>query len=280
MDKAFWNAIVEKDYAVPDDHTVEALTPTLLEFLGSTDIEVRDPFGYMIFAHWMVRDKHYSPDELRTLRDKLLANTQVGLGENGTDSVFLRSFSILVLSLVMYYDLQAAFLTQDEVKSLLEHTLNYFKDEQDLRGYVTGKGWAHSCAHTADVLKFIARSPMTDASDHERILNAMVDKLTLPVTYKYVHSEDERLALAVLDVLKRETLSMDAWQTWLHRFTEWKQSWPQDADFTATVHAPWFNCKSFLRSLYFRLELVDDLPEPATELKSAVREVINVFGQW
>ena len=51
MDKAFWQSIVDSDFAVPAGHTVADLTPELLTFLGSTDIEVRDPFGYTIFAH-------------------------------------------------------------------------------------------------------------------------------------------------------------------------------------------------------------------------------------
>lgn len=278
MDKVFWQAVVTADFAVPAGHTVAELTPELLDFLGSTDIEVRDPFGYTVLAHWIIRDECYSPAELRSMRDKLLANLDVGLGENGTDTVFLRSFSILILSLIVYYDNQKPFLSETEITDLLDHALRYFAAEQDLRGFVPIKGWAHSAAHTADVLKFLARNTKTTAADHERILNALADKLLLPVVYWYVHSEDERLVSAVIDVLKRETLPTEKWQAWLDRFVEWKNSW-QAGDFVPTIHAPWLNTKNFLRSLYFRLDWVDDLPAPATELRPKINEVLKLYGQ-
>jgi hypothetical protein len=34
MDKAFWQAIIESDYAVPEGHAVASLTPELLAYLG------------------------------------------------------------------------------------------------------------------------------------------------------------------------------------------------------------------------------------------------------
>jgi hypothetical protein len=150
-----------------------------------------------------------------------------------------------------------------------------------LRGYTFDKGWAHSVAHTADALKFLARNPLSDAADHQRILDAMADKLTLPVLYIYIHSEDERLVSAVIDILKRETLGADAWSAWLARFEAWKTGWPEPEGevFVPTIHAPWLNSKNFLRSLYFRLETTPDLPASAYELKPKVLEVLKVFGQ-
>src|SRR5262245_43326564 len=120
MDKLFWQEVVKNDCKLPDGYTVAQLTPDLLGFLGSIDIEVRDPIGYTALAYWMVRDGHYAPDDLRAMRDQLLANLSVGIGEKDTDSVFLRSFSILMLSLIAYRDNQVDFLSADEVKTLLD----------------------------------------------------------------------------------------------------------------------------------------------------------------
>lgn len=279
MDKAFWQAVVESDYKIPYGYTVSDLTPELLGFLGSTDIEARDPFGYTILTLWIVRDRHYAPDDLRAMRDEWLFNLEKGIGENGTDSVYLRSFSVLMLSIIVYRDNQESFLMAAEIKMLVDKVLAYFAAEQDLRGYTPDKGWAHSVAHTADALKFLARNPLTDASDHQQMLDAMADKLTLPVTYTYIHSEDERLVSAVIDILKRNSLSADAWNSWADRFLAWKTSWPEGEDFKPTIHAPWLNCKNFLRSLYFRLETMPDLPASAYELKPKLLEVLKVFGQ-
>jgi hypothetical protein len=35
MDKAFWQSIKSNEYTVPKDHSVPALTPELLSYLGS-----------------------------------------------------------------------------------------------------------------------------------------------------------------------------------------------------------------------------------------------------
>lgn len=278
MDKSFWQSIVDADFAVPEGHTVADLTPELLSFLGSTDIDVRDPFGYTILVQWIVRDGRYSPDELRAMRDQLLSNLNVGIGENGTDTVFLRSFSILILSVIVYRENQQPFLSEAEIADLLTHTLRYFTAEHDLRGFVPEKGWAHSVAHTADALKFLARNVKTTATQHESILNAIADKLLLPVTYVYIHSEDERLVSTLIDVMKRAVLPPETWNVWLDRFSDWKNSW-QPGDFVPTIHAPWWNTKNFLRSLYFRVDTVADLPELSSQLKPKIVDVLKVYGQ-
>lgn len=277
MDKAFWQAVVDADYALPTGYSVGQLTPELLGFLGSADVEVRDPFGYTILAQWMIRDGHYAPEDLRAMRDQLLLNLQAGLGENGTDRVFLRSFSMVILSLIVYRDNQIDFFRADEVRTLLEHTLRYFAEEKDLRGFVPNKGWAHSCAHTADMFKFLGRSLKTQTSDLERILDSITNKLTLLGDYVYIHSEDERLVSAVIEVLKRGVLSADVWMVWLERFALWKQI-TTFGDFSVNVHAPWLNCKNFLRSLYFRLTLTPDLPAPAESLGLKTLDIIKNFG--
>ncbi|MEO8606609.1 MAG: DUF2785 domain-containing protein [Chloroflexota bacterium] len=281
MDKAFWQAIVDSDYKVPEGQSVRELTPELLTFLGSTDMTVRDPFGYTILTLWIVRDRQYTPEDLRAFRDAWVANLEKGIGENGTDSVFLRSFSVLMLSILVYRDNQESFFTRDEIKALVDKVLWYFAAEQDLRGYTSDKGWAHSAAHTADALKFLARNPLSEADDHQRMLDAMVDKLILPVTSIYMHGEDERLVSVVIDILKRETISTDAWNTWIERFQTWKTSRPEPEgdDFKPATHAPWLNSKNFLRSLYFRLETTPDLPAASYGLKSTLIEVLKVFGQ-
>jgi hypothetical protein len=275
--KSFWQAIVDYDYAIPYGHSVADLTPVLIELLGSTDIEVRDPFAYMILAHWIVRDKCYTPDALRGMAAQLVQNLSVGLGEKDTNTIFRRSFSMLILSLILYRDNQEPFLSENEVDNLLHWTLEYFAAEQDLRGYVPKKGWAHSVAHTADAFKSFARNRHLDAADLESILTAIADKMMLPVSTVYIHGEDERLAAAILEILKRGLLDWSAWDAWLERFFAWKNGW-EEGDFIPTIHAPWYNSKCLLRSFFFRQELSPNLPPPAPELRHRLLEVIKLYG--
>ncbi len=278
MDKSFWQAIVESDYTLPPDYTVADLTPELLDFLGSTDIDVRDPFGYMILAHWMIRDRRYSPTDLRNMAAQLVQNLAAGLGEKDTDSVFQRSFSILILSLILHRDNQQPFFSDTEISNLHRWSLEYFAAEQDVRGYVPGKGWAHSVAHSADLFKFLARSRHLNVAELEAILIAIGDKIMLPVPYLYIHGEDERLVSAIIEILKREQVDWRVWDRWLDRFVKWKGSW-EEGDFDPTIHAPWFNSKNLLRSLYFRLDFTADLPSPVRKLKTKTKQVLKLFGQ-
>src|SRR4029453_1426853 len=98
---------------------------------------------------WIYRDQKLSPAQLREPMAEWIGNLKRGLGEQGTDSVLLRSFSALELSLLAAYDLKTPFLSQEEYDALLAAALDYLADERDVRGYDPEKGWMHSVAHTA-----------------------------------------------------------------------------------------------------------------------------------
>ena len=49
-------------------------------------------------------------------------------------------------------------LSEEQLYSVAEQVLEYVYLEEDVRGYVEGKGWAHSTAHAADALDALART--------------------------------------------------------------------------------------------------------------------------
>ena len=85
MDKAFWQAVLENDYAVPDGHSVTSLTPKLLAYLGSTDPELRDQIALSILATWIECAGTYTNNQLRAignqtkLAQKLITKLQTAL---------------------------------------------------------------------------------------------------------------------------------------------------------------------------------------------------------
>jgi hypothetical protein len=278
VDKAFWQSIVQNDCAVPEGYTVQQLTPQLLELLGSPDPELRDDVAYLVFARWIVRDERYTPDEIRNLIKTLTTNLKYNIIEQGGDSTLLRSFSALTLSLIAYYDVQKPFLTTEEVDGLLQAGLEYLAAERDLRGYVPGIGWIHATAHTADLLKFLARNPKTEGGAHLQILSAIADKLMQPIAYVYIHDEDERLTLVVSDVLKRGTLNHQAIIGWMERFREWKAQSRSDGIFDPTVHAPYTNIKTFMRSVYFVVQWLAQQDEQYRDLEQEALKLIRYYG--
>jgi hypothetical protein len=137
LEKTLWQGIIDADYAVPSEHTLADLTPELFSLLGSTDSHLRDGIAYPILERWISRDL-YSADELRVMARTLGENLKRGLGEQGTDTVFLRTFSALVLAELVYHHNTHPFFEEADVRQILEHALAYFPAEQDLRGYVPG----------------------------------------------------------------------------------------------------------------------------------------------
>ena len=68
-------------------------------------------------------------------------NLTVGIGESGTDTVFLRAFSALILATVIFRDEQceagivegSSFLSEDEVRGWFEQGLTYLEREGPAR---------------------------------------------------------------------------------------------------------------------------------------------------
>jgi hypothetical protein len=255
MDNAFWQSILDADGAVPEGHTVDELTPELLALLGSTDPILRDEVAYPILDTW-IHSGAYSDDRLRALLDQLGENLTAGLGEQDTDSVFLRTFSILVINEILEEDNLRPFLSEAEVRSWLERALAYLADERDLRGYVPGKGWAHSAAHTADTLWVLSRSRYLGAPELERLLAAVANKIVTPVAHIYLHLEDERLAAAVSSALRRDLLELPFLSAWLDRLAHpvGEKRWIETVDDPAQA-AAYHNARNFLRSLHIQLVL-------------------------
>ena len=237
------------------------LLPGLLGFLASPDPVLRDDVAYMIFVNWITRDKHFSSTELRDLITILTGNLNQDISTNPPNVALLRSFSVLVLSIIAYYDCQSPFLTEDEISSLLDKTLTYLNAETDLRAYVDNIGWVHATAHSADVLKFLCRNPKTNTMQHEQVLNTIFERLTMPVDTIFTHNEDERLCLTVLDIVRRTSISIDTWQTWLTGFRNWKASKPGSAGFNKIIFAPFMNCKKLSEKSLLCTEIPRLIPE-------------------
>jgi hypothetical protein len=132
--------------------------------------------------------------------------------------VFRRSFSALMLSVVVARDNAKPFLPADDIRRLEAAALRYLEAERDVRGYDPVKGWIHSAAHTADLLKFLARSRHLGPADQLPLLEGIARKLTTaPVVF--VNGEDERLARALLSVINRSDFDRPGFAAWVSRTT-------------------------------------------------------------
>jgi uncharacterized protein DUF2785 len=267
---AFWREIVERGYVPPEGSDVPALADELSALLASPDPELRDEIAYSTLAVWVYQKRIVEPDVVRRLTSGWLANLEAGIGERDTDSVFRRSFSALALSLVVARDNAAPVLTADELRRILDAALKYLAAEQDVRGYEPTKGWMHSAAHTADLLKFVGRSRHLAGTDQTRILDAVSGKLR-SASVVFSHGEDERFARAILSLVKRSDFDVDAFGAWATRA---KPPAPAARPAPAQLRAAQ-NVKNLLAKLEVLLSLEQQPSDAVRSARDAIRGALE-----
>ena len=270
-EKSFWQAILDNKGAIPEDASLDELSAELLDYLRSPDPELRDKFGYQLLAHWIVAGQ-FENTALEQFLGRWLNDLQTGLGEQDTDTVITRSFAALMLSILVYRDIQEAWLSEASYQRLFDTVLDYFQKETDLRGYDTEKGWLHATAHTADILKFLARNPKTQHEGLKQILSTIHAKMTRPQPTIFAYGEDERMAFVVLDVLKREKLVRNTLKEWIAQFKV--DNGMTGTELDPNQFAAYQNSKHFLQALYFKLAFNKDIPE-ANELEYTLYEMLK-----
>ena len=273
MNKTFWKTIRKNEYAIPEGYTAENLAPKLLSCFASPDPELRDDLAYSILTEWVDHD-FYTYKQIREMMIVLSSNLEIGIGEKDTDSVFLRTFSILALALMIYHDNNKSFLKADEVETLLEKGLEYLHAEKDPRGYIQIKGWAHALAHTADLMLVLAENSHTNIDQHIKILDGIAKKLINSTDWVYLHGEDDRLSAVVIAILQRNLIELPHIEEWLSSLATpvngfWKGAWTKE-DATRAF----FNLRNFLRSLYLQITREDNL-ENKTQLQELMLKTMQ-----
>jgi hypothetical protein len=268
-DREFWRAIIKSDYAVPPNEQVVPLARELSAMLASPDPELRDDFGYSILAAWVFQKRLIEEAPLRELIAEWTKNLDAGIASGPgaeTDDVFRRSFSALMLSTAVARDNATPFLEAAEVRTLLAASLAYLARERDVRGYDDSKGWMHSAAHTADLLKFLARSRHLPAGAQREILDAIAVKMRdAPVPYAY--GEDQRFARAVLSIVNRADFDRQAFDAWVGRATP---RWPKAGRPDAALVRGNLNLSNLLAKLYVILAMQ---PQPGDGARAALETV-------
>jgi hypothetical protein len=145
---------------------------------------------------------------------RLLHRLTIGFGEQQNDTIFWRSFSLLILTEIVYHDLTQPTLSETEVRQSLEQALAYFTAEKDRRGYYTEKGWMYAIAHAADLLWVLAQHRDVTTSDLWRIMDVLAAKITAPIAHVYLYDEEERLVRTVMGVLQGNMLMLPDLSIW------------------------------------------------------------------
>jgi Protein of unknown function (DUF2785) len=271
-DKAFWQAVIKNDYKVPEGETAERLAAELSEDLGSPDPDLRDETAYDILSTWIYKTHQIDGAALRALTAQWLENLS-RTSDPEPNGVLRRSFSALMLSVVVARDNAQPVLERQEFRRVWDGALRYLADERDVRGFDPKLGWIHSAAHTADLLKFLARSRYVEKSDQAALLAGIQRKLTTaPIVF--IYGEDERYARTALSVIMRKDFDADS-------FAEWAKGrrpvLPEGTPTEQALHSVQ-NVKNFLAKFDFILSLQTEQQENVKAAEAAVRDALkNTF---
>lgn len=246
--------------SVPGDRSLPDLTAELTQMLGDPDPEIRDGLAYPTLATWITRGVY--DDLLTGLGDGMASGLLAGLGEEGTDSVFRRSFSALILAECIDRDNNVSLLPADQVLSWGDRITGWYLRERDLRGFVPEKGWAHTVAHGADAIGTLAGSRHLGAAELTVLLDVIADRLLLPGPLLDA-GEPDRLASATMAILRRGEVSLRVFEPWIARIAG------PAGSMTSTAGDPFHvsgNPQAYLRALHLQISLSPAPPPERMDL--------------
>jgi hypothetical protein len=261
MSGSYWKQVVEDDFEVPSDRPLDDLTAELTRMLGSTDPKLRDGTAYPALATWT--DRGVYDDLLAGLGDGMAAGLAVGLGEQDSDSVFRRSFSVLILGECIARDNRASLLPAGKILEWGDRVATWYLRERDLRGFIPGKGWAHAVAHGADAIAALAESPHLGTNELTVLLDVLGDRLTLPVGSLFAAGEPDRIAYATMSVLRRNLVPLRVIEPWVARIAAAARAKAGPNKDPFLVRG---NAEAFLRALYLQLALAPRPPDVRSDL--------------
>lgn len=255
--KEFLQSLIADDYRLLADYDPYALLKALLPVLGSNDGYLRDKLAYSIMAEIILADFTTSPLTGAQREELLLTcidqdHLFYHVGEAGTDSVFMRAFSCLIIAALLFEDHQHPHISEEAASRATQAMLTYAQQERDYRGYLMGgKGWAHSIAHLADALDEGAKNRYTTAAGYTAILETLTYLASLPEPLSY--GEDERLAFVALGIVARQSVALASLKTWIASLALVREG-DLLADEGVISYIRALNARNFLRSLYFMLQ--------------------------
>lgn len=241
-------SVKDNNYVLENQESYFPLSLEMMDNIGCLDSELRDELIYGILFQWITGGS-FTHQQLENLLNISLDSTHIfyRVCDEDEDAVFARTFSALIVALIIYEHRKQSFLSPETLYKTKDKLLEYMKLERDVRGYVEVKGWAHSAAHTADALDELVQCDCFNKEDLLEVLVEIRDKMCIGY-YVYVDEESERMVTAVKSALDRKILINSEIIDWLQGFSvEASKNRSMDS-----YHLK-VNIKGFLRSLYFRL---------------------------
>ncbi|WP_144701768.1 DUF2785 domain-containing protein [Fictibacillus phosphorivorans] len=250
-----------------EDVDQEVVLDAMILHIGSPNSDLRE----MVYRSFYMSIIH---DQLNSQTIKKLLDYSVkhllfkGIGESGTDSVFTRAFTTILIAVIIHKDIEVDFLPKEKLTEVKNNIKKYIELERDVRGYVPVKGWAHSIAHVADTCEELIKSEKIDEDEYFSIVEILLKKYCTTPT-GFLHGEDDRVVTAVLAMLKKE-VGLEELKQFIEDIPALLKS--QKEELSSEKY--WFvmaNCVSLLKSLFIG---VSDDPL-CVSLKQTIRKSLS-----
>jgi hypothetical protein len=259
---------------VSDPKLKVQLLGAMLQFIGDPDPDLRDELICNTFYEWANHRDVLDHETLKWLLDELLNEEHLfkGIGESGTDNVYARSFSVLIIGQILVQHSEDPFLSTEKMTAVLDQLLTYYTSERDYRGFTTPQGWAHAAAHGADAFDAFIQCPECDEIKVVAILDT-ISKMLNNEMWVFQHEEDERMTRVVYRAILSGKLSIKALIPWLEQLSDNNAGVSDMAAYTNRI-----NSKHFVRSLYFKVLILGGSKE-LLEVLTKAESNLNRYGR-
>ncbi|MCD2256463.1 DUF2785 domain-containing protein [Agrilactobacillus fermenti] len=236
----------------------------LLDHLAALNPQVRDKGVYFLFND-LLHMQAFSDKQLHYVKDTLLSDDFLfyHILEPQNDGVFKRSFSVLILSALLYADRSTYHTFSDaELVAIIDRVTAYIVLEADGRGYIGTKGWGHAYTHVGNVFDEIMASDLNRANKlfFLTVFLQGYRHMSVPLVF----GEDHRLAMTFSYLANRDNFFAEYFLTLLK---DWQASIllvrPQENE---AFWNRWYNRNRLLQALIVRNDFPDAIMDYLNEI--------------
>ena len=263
----------ERRYAFFLENGDPLLQQMLLQ-IGSTDAELRDQLIYRSFIT-LLSGNYLNSKQLQYLFDTATSEAYLykEIGEEHTDSVFTRSFSALLVAGILAKDTELLVLEEEGLNRFFKKIGRYLLLEKDLRGFVEGKGWAHSIAHGADLASTTIKHPKFDLQYAPFILHAL--KLVAWKDNVFINDEEERL-ITIIESLIHRGYSEEALIEWVEQVFDQFEMHLLTQGYNSLFFSGRTCTLNMMKTLYFALKMNNLAPKLQNNLYGQIAKWLKL----
>lgn len=231
----------------------EKLFESILMNVGHLDAAVREQQNYQLFIQ-LLTENNMPEDNLHQFVSYLGGDKGLlfEIATIETTAAIQRASSALFLSAIVHADRQLGILTKEEVEQLGTAAIALFSKEQNFQSYIDEKtGWAHSIAHSADLICAIIQHPHFNIRFTAPILQAI--RTNLWKGHVFQDDEEERFA-NIVEALIGQGIEEALLIEWVEQLFDRLEMVAYERGYNATWFKARTNQLNLMKTLYFYLK--------------------------